>query len=190
MGDGPAEPGAVEPASPSTSNSRLVAVIRGDHVTIRRARIEDDAALQAVDVATWSWLVAPAGRPDPAAPFFGEGVDPGDVLVADCDRVVGYVRVRHPSRLPAGRHVLQINGVAVDPEYRRRGIARALLDAAIAESRSRGARRLTLRVFAPNAAARALYEAAGFEVEGVLRGEFFLDGAYVDDVLMALDLTV
>ena len=26
-------------------------------------------------------------------------------------------------------------------------------------------------------------------VEGVLRGEFFLDGGYVDDVLMARDLT-
>ena len=85
--------------------------------------------------------------------------------------------------------MLQINGLAVDPAYRRRGIARALLDAAIDESRSRGARRLTLRVFAPNAAARALYDAAGFEVEGVLRAEFFLEGSYVDDVLMALDLT-
>ena len=38
-------------------------------------------------------------------------------------------------------------------------------------------------------AARGLYEAAGFEVEGVLRGEFLLEGDYVDDVLMALDLT-
>ena len=158
-------------------------------MTIRRARIEDDAALQAVDVAAWTWMAMPAGRPDPAAPFFGEGAGPDDVLVAEVDRVVGYVRLRHPSRLPAGRHVLQVNGISVDPAYRRRGIARALLDAAIAEARSRGARKLSLRVFAPNVAARGLYEAAGFEVEGVLRGEFFLEGDYVDDVLMALDLT-
>jgi RimJ/RimL family protein N-acetyltransferase len=34
-----------------------------------------------------------------------------------------------------------------------------------------------------------LYEQAGFVVEGVLKGEFFLDGKYVDDMLMALDLT-
>ena len=156
---------------------------------VRRARSEDDSALQGIDVATFSWLAMPAGPPDPDAPFFADGADPADVLVAELDRVVGYVRLRHPSRLPAGRHVLQINGVGVDPSYQRRGIGRTLLDAAIAEARSRGARRLTLRVFAPNAAARALYEAAGFEVEGVLRNEFFLDGAYVDDVLMALDLT-
>ncbi len=41
----------------------------------------------------------------------------------------------------------------------------------------------------PNDAARALYESAGFVVEGIQRDEFFLDGRYVDDVLMALDLT-
>ena len=158
-------------------------------MTIRRARNEDDAALQAIEVATFSWLAMPAGPPDPAARFFTDGDDPGDVLVAELDRVVGYVRLRHPSRLPAGRHVLQINGIGVDPAYRRRGIARALLDAAIDESRSRGARKLTLRVFAPNVAAVGLYESAGFEVEGVLRGEFLLEGEYVDDVLMALDLT-
>ena len=60
--------------------------------------------------------------------------------------------------------------------------------AAVREAGSRGARRLTLRVLAPNTAARGLYEACGFTVEGVLREEFLLEGRYVDDVLMALDL--
>ena len=50
-------------------------------------------------------------------------------------------------------------------------------------------RKLTLRVLGHNAPARALYAACGFVEEGVLRGLFFLDGAYVDDVLMAMDLT-
>lgn len=43
-------------------------------------------------------------------------------------------------------------------------------------------------MIAPNAPARALYEACGFTVEGVQRGEFLLDGRYVDDVLTALTL--
>jgi RimJ/RimL family protein N-acetyltransferase len=48
---------------------------------------------------------------------------------------------------------------------------------------------MTLRVFAPNARARRLYERLGFEVEGVLRGEFRVaDGTLVDDVLMAREL--
>jgi ribosomal protein S18 acetylase RimI-like enzyme len=81
-----------------------------------------------------------------------------------------------------------VAGIAVSPERRRGGVGRALVDAAAAEAQARGARRLTLRVLGPNEGARRLYESAGFVVEGVQREEFLLDGAYVDDVLMALDL--
>ncbi len=77
----------------------------------------------------------------------------------------------------------------VGEEFRRRGVGRALLDAAVREAEARGARRLTLRVLAPNEPARRLYESAGFVVEGVQSELFLHDGAYVDDVLMALDLT-
>jgi RimJ/RimL family protein N-acetyltransferase len=45
--------------------------------------------------------------------------------------------------------------------------------------------RITLRVLSTNPAARRLYESCGFVVEGVLRGEFLLEGREVDDVLMA-----
>jgi RimJ/RimL family protein N-acetyltransferase len=67
-------------------------------------------------------------------------------------------------------------------------VARALLHAAIAEARRAGACRITLRVLGHNAAARDLYADCGFEIEGVLRGFFRLDGRSVDDVLMALPL--
>ena len=81
-----------------------------------------------------------------------------------------------------------MNGLAVDPAAQRRGVGRALLGAAIEEDRRRGARRLTLHVLATNTGARALYAACGFEVEGVRRGKFLLEGEYVDDVLMAVPL--
>ncbi|EOD64089.1 GNAT family N-acetyltransferase, partial [Amycolatopsis vancoresmycina] len=63
-----------------------------------------------------------------------------------------------------------------------------LVEAAVAEARRRGARKVTLRVLGPNAGARRVYERCGFVVEGVLRGEFRIDGADVDDVLMARSL--
>jgi RimJ/RimL family protein N-acetyltransferase len=44
-------------------------------------------------------------------------------------------------------------------------------------------------VLATNAGARRLYERHGFEVEGTHREAFLLEGAYVDDLLMALDLS-
>ena len=43
----------------------------------------------------------------------------------------------------------------------------------------------SLRVFGPNTSARRIYEAAGFVVEGVLREEFRIGEAWVDDVIMA-----
>ncbi|MYV66769.1 GNAT family N-acetyltransferase, partial [Streptomyces sp. SID2131] len=43
-------------------------------------------------------------------------------------------------------------------------------------------------VLGHNAPARALYASEGFAVEGVLPGEFLLDGAYVDDVCMGRSL--
>jgi ribosomal protein S18 acetylase RimI-like enzyme len=78
-----------------------------------------------------------------------------------------------------------VRGLAVAPEFQRRGLGRMLVDRAIEVATTRGARRMTLRVLGTNGGARRLYEACGFEVEGVLRGEFFLDGSDVDDHFMS-----
>lgn len=52
------------------------------------------------------------------------------------------------------------------PQARRRGAAHALLDAVLAEARSRGARELALEVAEDNTAALALYAASGFIAVG------------------------
>ena len=160
-------------------------------IDVRRATSADERALATLDRATWTTLTSPAPPPpEPDWSFFSEKVDIRDVLVAELDgEVAGYVRLGPATPLAASDHVLMIRGIAVDPAFQRRGVGRALMDAAAAEARARGARRLTLRVLAHNEGAVRLYEQCGFEVEGVMRGEFFLDGNYVDDMLMALDLT-
>jgi ribosomal protein S18 acetylase RimI-like enzyme len=159
-------------------------------VEVRPATLADEDALTAVDRATWSSLSSPAPPPDEGWTFFDERTRPEHILVAvDEGEVAGYIKLQHPTSLPSTEHALAINGIAVDPARQRRGIGRALLDASVREARARHVRRLTLRVLGPNVGARRLYESAGFVVEGVLRGEFFLDGVYVDDILMAIDLT-
>ena len=161
-------------------------------IETRPASLADEAALAALDLATWSWLSSPAPRPDPAAgwTFFDEKTRPEDVLVATVDaEVAGYVKLGRSTPLAASDHVLMVNGLAVADRFRRLGAGRALLEGAAAEARRRGARRLALRVLEPNEPARRLYASAGFEVEGVQREMFLLEGRYVDDVLMVLDLT-
>ena len=83
------------------------------------------------------------------------------------------------------RHVLDelhITTLAIRPERRRRGYARTLLRAALAAFPQ--ARRVHLEVRPSNAAARALYEALGFQRTG-LRRRYYGDE---DALLMTLDL--
>jgi len=149
---------------------------------IRPARVDDAVAIAALDDVTWSFDVTPSPRSSVPSSIDG-------MLVAeDGGEIVGYVAVGRATRLESNRHVADIRGLAVAPDHQGRGLGRALVQAALDAARERGARKVTLRVLGPNTAARALYESCGFVVEGVRRDEFFLDGRYVDDVLMALPL--
>ncbi|WP_281689076.1 GNAT family N-acetyltransferase [Pseudonocardia thermophila] len=154
-------------------------------ISIRTAQQQDDAALVAIDDATWSTATSPAPPPEGPRSFF-ERVAPDDVLVAERGgRVVGYAALHNSLDAPSHRHVLEIRGLAVHPDAAGRGIGAALVEAAVVEAARRGARKVTLRVLGSNDRARQLYARCGFVEEGVLRDEFVLDGSYVDDVLMA-----
>jgi len=67
---------------------------------------------------------------------------------------------------------LHINNLAVLPEWRRRGVATALLDHVLREGARLGARRAALEVRRSNEPARRLYERFGFSVEGVRRAYY------------------
>ena len=62
--------------------------------------------------------------------------------------------------------------VAVHPDFRRQGVARALILALIGELKKRGSRCLTLEVRASNDPARALYESLGFAHVGTRRNYY------------------
>ena len=68
--------------------------------------------------------------------------------------------------LDASRHGFGEIGMAVAREWRGRGVGSALLAAAIEWARERGLHKLSLGVFAHNAAAIALYRKFGFVEEG------------------------
>jgi [ribosomal protein S18]-alanine N-acetyltransferase len=91
------------------------------------------------------------------------------------NREVSYCYLAKP---PEGRAVgfcsfwrvldeLHINNIAVLPDYRRHGIATALLSRVLDEGMRLGARRATLEVRRSNEAARLLYERFGFTIAGV-----------------------
>jgi tRNA threonylcarbamoyladenosine biosynthesis protein TsaB len=65
-----------------------------------------------------------------------------------------------------------VGNLAVTPEARRRGVARALLADLFERARASGVTRVTLEVRAANFAAQALYRAHGFRLAGLRRGYY------------------
>ncbi|MEV0451541.1 GNAT family N-acetyltransferase [Streptomyces sp. NPDC050600] len=160
-------------------------------IRIRAARFADEPVLAELDRVSWSPLHAVLPAPEGGEPFYDERHLPEHYLVAELPNagVVGFVRLVRAIPLPSNAHVRQIQGLVVGEAARGKGVARALVRAAMDLARRQGATRITLRVLGHNTPARALYEAEGFAVEGVLPGEFLLEGTYVDDICMgrALD---
>jgi ribosomal-protein-alanine N-acetyltransferase len=88
-------------------------------------------------------------------------------FVAEADgAIVGYVCLKSLFE------EAQILDIAVDPHQRGRGIARMLMEHAVAVARNQGAEFMALEVRASNLPAITLYERLGFVRTGVRRGYY------------------
>jgi RimJ/RimL family protein N-acetyltransferase len=166
------------------------------NVVIRPARPEDAAALAALGLAVGrepgAWLLTSDGwrsvaderRYLRALRRFPDAA----VYVADDDgEIVGRLSLARDPH-PASRHVADL-GLMVAATHRRRGLGTALLEQAVAWAREADVRKLELHVFPWNEPAIRLYEAFGFEREGVRRNHYLREGEYVDALLMAYRIT-
>jgi ribosomal protein S18 acetylase RimI-like enzyme len=117
--------------------------------------------------------------PDGSRCVFGAFV--GDQLAG----VLAFVRAQRAKL----HHGAELAGMYVVPEFRRRGLAGALLDAALAHARSLlGVRHVKLTVNATNQAARALYQSRGFTCVGLEPEALCVDGRFYDEELYVLRL--
>ena len=90
-------------------------------------------------------------------------------------RVVGYIMYWQI------RDEVQINNVAVHPDFRGKGIGEAAMRLVLKEVREKGATFATLEVRVSNAAAVRLYEKMGFKILGTRKGYYTnpVEDAYV-----------
>jgi ribosomal protein S18 acetylase RimI-like enzyme len=159
-------------------------------IELRPATIGDDAELAKLDAESWpvEFQVMP---PRAAHESFFEGRrNVEDVIVAVGETGVdGYVHLARHIPVPQNAHVLHLNAIAIAQRAQGQGLSHRLVDAAIAEARRRGVRKLGLRALSNNTRAVHLYESHGFEIEGRMRQEMLLpDGSYADDLWFALFL--
>ncbi len=153
-------------------------------IVIRRSRPEDAEALRAAidrvarERRYIALLEAPALE---AIRAFADADNVVRLVALSESDIVGWADVQRMVR-PGFTH-RGVLGMGVTASHRRQGIGRALLDALLVESRGLGVTRLELEVFRSNAAAIALYQQAGFELEGTRARARILDDL-VDDILL------
>jgi len=104
-------------------------------------------------------------------------------FLAGEDPVLGLILCR----LAGGE--MEVLTVGVNGAARRRGVARALMTAALGVARQAGAEAVFLEVDVDNQAAVGLYEGLGFVRAGLRRGYYErAEGARADALVMRLDL--
>jgi RimJ/RimL family protein N-acetyltransferase len=159
---------------------------------VRRARPGDAAALvdlaEAVGGEPEGWLVTDGswrsvGEERRYLRTIARYPHAAVFVAADGDLIVGRLSLARDPH-PASAHVADL-GLMVAATHRRRGIGRALLQAAADWARGSGVRKLELHVLPHNAAAVALYEDFGFRREGVRKGHYQRNGHDLDAILMA-----
>jgi ribosomal-protein-alanine N-acetyltransferase len=132
-------------------------------IELRKLKLRDLGAIEEIERASYP-------TPWSRSMFAGELAKPSSIclgaLDGEQDELVGYLII---SRYVDAWHVMNI---AVAPAYRRKGIARALMER-LFEVTERDARRgYTLEVRVSNDAAISLYEALGFRARGIRRGYY------------------
>jgi ribosomal-protein-alanine N-acetyltransferase len=128
---------------------------------IQRLQLRDLGAIEQIEKRAYP-------TPWSRSMFASELAKPSSICLGafDGERLAGYLIV---SRYVDAWHVMN---VAVDPDFRRRGIARTLLEELFALTLDDGRRGYTLEVRVSNAGAIALYEQLGFHSSGIRRGYY------------------
>lgn len=120
-----------------------------------------------------------------------ERIEPGPNQIVfgafDSGRLVGIAGLKRET-LEQISHRATVWGVAVDPEYRKQGVAKRLLQRVIAHARDQGILQVQLAVAVENEAAQALYRSLGFVSFGVEPRAMRVGDRFYDEEHMFLRL--
>lgn len=125
---------------------------------IRRMKEDDLPAVRTIEALSFS-------NPWSDSTFLGEIQNtpvsfPLVVVQKPLNKVIGYIIYWHI------REDVQVNNIAVHPDFRGNGIGEALMRHVIEKVRKSGATFMTLEVRPSNAAAVTMYKKLGFEILG------------------------
>ena len=132
-------------------------------IEFRKLKLRDLNAIEEIERTSYP-------TPWSRSMFAGELAKPSSICLGafdgEKDELVGYLII---SRYVDAWHVMNI---AVAPEFRRKGIARRLMERLFEVTAPDARRGYTLEVRVSNEAAIRLYEELGFRARGVRRGYY------------------
>ena len=168
--------------------------MQADSLTIRQATVDDAPAITEVlsiisaerihSAIDRVWTISEEKR-------YLESLSPREtihVAVHPAGQIVGFqsLDLWTPS-LTSMAHVGQV-GTFLLPEWRGRGVGRALWRATEAFARDAAYRKLAIQVRASNTHAQSFYRRLGFQLCGRLTRQVLIDGMEDDELLMELFL--
>ena len=171
---------------------------RVDEIVVRQASVEDAAMLALVGAATFldgfagvlpgEAMVAHAARHH-VAEVYAKSLKHPDVaawlaVTANGGAPIGYAMLTPPD-LPEETMLagdVELKRIYALSRFHGTGVAQRLMDTALAEAAVRGARRVTLGVYAGNARALRFYERNGFRQIGTR--QFTVGSLVCDDFVM------
>ena len=106
------------------------------------------------------------------------------VAVIESGDIVGYQSLDlYSPVLSSMAHIGQV-GTFLLPEWRGRGVGRALFNESVAFAKAAGYRKFVIQVRATNISAQSFYRGLGFSECGRLREQVIIDGQPDDEIIM------
>ncbi len=167
-------------------------------ITYRDGTAADLPAIDAVFRRSFADTFAHLYEPEDLAAFFAgftleawaaemAGADYAFRLAEHDGELVGFCKLGPPSvPVESCAQRIELRQIYIDKAWHGRGIAKALMDWAIAEAKARGVHELYLTVYVDNLRAQRVYERYGFEAVG--RYDFMVGNHADEDIIMRLTL--
>lgn len=143
--------------------------------------------LWAIDRAIWNTQNTPALEQYEDYERYATGLKRQQLLLAldeTTGAVLGALSYHHPSALPAHRRHWVL-GIGIAPSAQGQGVGQALMQRLLAMAPSYNIGKISLRVFETNPHARRFYQKLGFQDEGFLPREYWLNDQWVAEYIMA-----
>ncbi|WP_085521795.1 GNAT family N-acetyltransferase [Tuberibacillus sp. Marseille-P3662] len=109
----------------------------------------------------------------------------GRILIAEEQpeaNICGYVEMQYGD-IASRAHIAEL-AIGIHSDFRGSGLGASLLSYAEKRLTADHIKKISLRVMASNPRALRFYEKYGYQQEGCLKNEFYINDQYIDDVLL------